>query len=144
MKFFLIFLFFLSSCTKSISFEKKDILIKKKKILVEIADSYDKRSKGLMNRSSLNKNSGMLFVYSSEQNLKFWMKNTKIPLSIAFFNKEKQLLEVIKMPLPKDPNNLIIYQNSSPAKYALEMKLGWFQKNNISIGDKFKFSEDRK
>ena len=61
-----------------------------KRLDVDIVDTDATREKGLMYRKSMPENYGMLFVYDSEQSMNFWMKNTYIPLSIAFFDKEKK------------------------------------------------------
>lgn len=104
---------------------------------VEIADTPSTRSKGLMERDELPEQSGMLFVYPKEELLSFWMKNTRIPLSIGFFDKERRLLQVIDMDISKEKEPSVIYSSYRPAKYALEVQRGWFKKYKIQLGDKF-------
>ena len=115
-----------------------------KVIQAEIADTEEKRKRGLMYRKSLPKDQGMLFVFPSSEPLSFWMKNTYIPLSIGFFNSKKELLEVQEMQpesiLLKEPRRT--YKSRLPAKYALEMNKGWFSKNKIKPGVKFKYLEE--
>ena len=117
-----------------------------KVIQVEIADTKEKRTRGLMYRKSLPKDQGMLFVFPSSQILSFWMKNTYIPLSIGFFNSKRQLLEVQDM----EPESILLkkpretYKSRLPAKYALEMNKGWFSKNKIKPGTKFKYLRSKK
>jgi len=79
----------------------------------------------------------MLFIYSKPEKLSFWMKNTLIPLSIAFFDAEKTLIHLLDM----DPceKNWPIYQSCSEALYALEVPQGWFAKQGIEAGAKFSF-----
>ena len=117
------------------------IQLGQKIIQVEIADTQRKRNRGLMYRKSLPDDQGMLFVFPSSQILSFWMKNTYIPLSIGFFNSKRQLLEVQEMQpesvLLKEPSKT--YKSRLPAKYALEMNKGWFSKNKIKLGTKFKY-----
>ena len=129
--------------TQDTSFLQK-IQIGHKIIQVEVADTAEKRTRGLMYRRSLPKDQGMLFVFPSLQPLSFWMKNTYIPLSIGFFNTKKELLEVQEMQpesvLLKKPRKT--YRSRLPAKYALEMNKGWFSKNKIKPGLKFKYLED--
>jgi uncharacterized protein len=109
-----------------------------KKLQIELANTHETRAKGLMGRTFLKEGNGMLFVYSHEQKLSFWMKNTKIPLSIAFFDKEQKLLEIIDMDVPeKEPPP--IYSSKAPAMYALEVPKGWFEKEKIKVGAKFSF-----
>lgn len=112
-----------------------------KTLTVEIADTMEKRAHGLMFREKLAGDHGMLFIFEGEEPLSFWMKNTLIPLSIGYFDKDKKLIEVHEMvpavageALPKS------YPSSKPAMYALEMPRGWFSKNKITSGAKFEFS----
>lgn len=83
----------------------------------------------------------MLFVYDKQQVLSFWMKNTFIPLSIGFFDRNKKLVDIQDMEpmksIMQEPQ--ISYQSKFPAKYALEMNKGWFKKNQIKLGTRFKF-----
>lgn len=111
-----------------------------KTVTVEIADTPQTRDRGLMGRSSLAPDHGMLFVYEKPQLLSFWMKNTLIPLSIAFFDQEQILLNVEEM-VPSDASSLPIYESRAPALYALEMPSGWFDQNKIRPGTKFTFHE---
>ena len=109
---------------------------------VEIADTPSLQKKGLMHRESIPENHGMLFVYQKPQELCFWMKNTKIPLSIGFFNSAKKLTQVEEMsPQENDSSPLPLIKSKVPCKYALEMPQGWFKKNNISLGDKFTWKD---
>ena len=77
-----------------ISFEKQKIKIGSKIIHVEIAKTPDQHQYGLMNRNSLPENNGMLFIFENEQTLSFWMKNTFIDLSIAYIDKNKQIVDI--------------------------------------------------
>ena len=109
-------------------------------IRVEVADTPETRQRGLMYRESLPKDQGMLFVFPSERPLTFWMKNTTIPLSIGFFNAQRQLLNVHEM----EPESVVVrslrsYESSGPAQYALEMNKGWFSRNKISKGTTFEW-----
>ncbi|MCC5816669.1 MAG: DUF192 domain-containing protein [Leptospira sp.] len=100
-------------------------------IFVEIADTPKRRSVGLMFRKKLEENSGMLFVFPKEDYQSFWMKNTLIPLSIGYFDRDGVLLEVYEM----KPNQTDeVYNSRKKAIYALEMNSGWFSKNNINPG----------
>ncbi len=98
---------------------------------VEIADNEFRRRKGLMFRKSLPSNEGMLFVFEYDQKLSFWMKNTYIPLSVAFIDASGIIREVYDMvPL----NEHIIYSSKHSVRYALEVNKGWFDGNNIAPG----------
>lgn len=105
---------------------------------VEIADTYETRAKGLMGRLELENGSGMLFVYEKPERLCFWMKNTLIPLSIAFFDNEKTLIQILDMD-PPIAEPFVQYRSKAPALYALEVPQGWFQEEKIKPGIKFSF-----
>jgi uncharacterized membrane protein (UPF0127 family) len=93
---------------------------------VEIASTTTEQNYGLMYRTTLALNKGMLFVYSKEQILRFWMLNTYIPLDIIFINNEKVVVGVETMvPEPqKRGESLTIHASKVPAKYALEVNSG--------------------
>ena len=111
-----------------------------KKLTVEIADTDQARSLGLMNREALPKDQGMLFVFTKPRILSFWMKNTKIPLSIAFFDKRQRLINIIDMsPTSLETTYYPTYQSKRAALYALEVNQGWFQENEIVPPMKFSF-----
>lgn len=103
---------------------------------VEIAETNESRAKGLMFRKKLNENYGMLFVFNREEKLNFWMKNTYIPLSIAYINKSGIITEILDMQ-PLDTT--VTYPSQKPSKYALEVSKDWFKINNISAGCRIKF-----
>jgi hypothetical protein len=98
---------------------------------VEIADTDSRRQTGLMYRGSLDENSGMLFVFENEHRLNFWMKNTLIPLSIAYIGRNGLIKDIINM---KPLDTSVTYPSSGPALYAIEVNAGWFKKNNITVG----------
>ena len=114
------------------------VILKEKKIRVEVARSEGEKARGLMFRESLAKEEGMLFVYDREEILSFWMKNTRIPLSIAFIDKNGKILELQDM----EPFSLRTHVSARPAKYALEVNQGWFKKNGIEVGDVIKLPPD--
>lgn len=99
-------------------------------IQVEIADDDAERSKGLMFRESLPENDGMLFVYESSRPLGFWMRNTLIPLDIAYIDEQGRIVDIQQME-PRDETTTF---SKADAMYALEMNVGWFEANGISIG----------
>ncbi len=98
---------------------------------VEIAASETDRQHGLMYRKSLEKNSGMLFVFTRDQYLNFWMKNTFLPLSIAYIGANGTISDMHDME-PLDTS--ITYPSRYPARYALEVNRGWFAANGIVPG----------
>jgi uncharacterized membrane protein (UPF0127 family) len=103
-------------------------------VWVEIADNDAERARGLMGRTALAEDRGMLFVFDEEQTLSFWMKNTLIPLSIAFMDSEGRIVDIQDMkPLDDDPPH---YVSAEPARYALEVNQGFFEERGIKVGDR--------
>jgi len=98
----------------------------------EVAYKKESRIRGLMYRSSMDKNCGMLFVFPETGHHSMWMINTYIPLSIAFLDKNGVILNIIDM----SPHTRTKHTAASEAKYALEMNLGWFSAKNIKAGKK--------
>ena len=118
------------------AFKTLDIQINGINLLVEVAATHEERLLGLMHRKMLPENKGMLFIYPFERIIKLWMKNTSLPLSVAFLNKNKEIINIEKM----EPNQTtVIYKSKDLALYAVEVNQGWFEINKISVGDRFKF-----
>jgi uncharacterized protein len=139
-----VFAFFALTClagTDRPNFKKETIQLGSRIIVVEIAKTPDEMAYGLMFRKNLNRDQGMLFVYSDEQPRSFWMKNTFVPLSIGFFNKNRELIDIQEMsPVKSEIQQFIpTYQSKLPAQYALEMPSGWFKKNKLQANKKIKF-----
>lgn len=130
----------LLSTISTFAVEKKTIKLGGKAIVVEVATTEEEHQKGLMYRKELPENQGMLFIFPSAQIRRFWMKNTFIPLSIAYFDADRKLIEVLDMePVASEMAiNLPHYQSSKPAQYALEMNRGWFSRNKIKPGTELK------
>ncbi|MEO0081678.1 MAG: DUF192 domain-containing protein [candidate division WOR-3 bacterium] len=99
---------------------------------VEVASSEEDRMTGLMFRRSLAPDSGMLFVFEDTAPRSFWMKNTWIPLSIAFIDENRIITDIMEM-TPEDTTTR--YASSRPVVWALEMNAGWFQSHGIRPGD---------
>ncbi len=98
---------------------------------VEIVQDLEARQHGLMNREQLPDNQGMLFVFDTTQILSFWMRNTFIPLDIAFITEAGEIVDILRMePLDESKS----YISSKPALYALETNAGWFEANGIKVG----------
>jgi uncharacterized membrane protein (UPF0127 family) len=113
------------------------------KLSVEIAETESEREKGLMFRRELKDGKGMLFIFEREQPLRFWMKNTFIPLSIGYFNKDKELLEIHDMtPVTSEAQATIPeYPSKHSVQYALEVPKGWFIKNKVELHQKFQLAD---
>ncbi|MDQ3910520.1 MAG: DUF192 domain-containing protein [Actinomycetota bacterium] len=98
---------------------------------VEIADNEAERMKGLMERTELAENAGMLFVFEEEQPRSFWMKNTLIPLSIAYIDAEERIIDTQDM----QPLDETVHRSAGPAMYALEVHQGFFEERGVEVGD---------
>ena len=99
-------------------------------LTAEIAATNEHRSTGLMYRFSLAPESGMLFVFDAPRPLSFWMRNTYVPLSIAFIDSQGTILNIEDM-APKDERST---WSAGSALYALEMRKGWFGQKGIGAG----------
>jgi len=98
----------------------------------ELAVTSTQRYMGLSFRKKLAKDAGMLFVYDREKMLVFTMRNTKIPLSIAYISEDMTINEIQYMDVGPDQ----LFPAKQPARYALEVNQGWFAANDIKPGDK--------
>jgi len=105
-------------------------------LAVEIADSEEERGLGLMFREKLEEGSGMLFVFEDEAPRGFWMKNTKIPLDIVFFDRGKKAVSFVENMEPCAADLCPNYFSEKPAMYALELPAQAVEKYGIKIGDK--------
>ncbi len=110
--------------------------IAKKDLWVEVVDDPRSREQGLMFRKSMPEDEGMLFIFEYSQMQSFWMKNTFLPLDIAFISEQGVIINILTMkPLDEGPR----YRSLAPALYVVETNAGWFGKNGIKAGDKVKF-----
>jgi uncharacterized membrane protein (UPF0127 family) len=101
---------------------------------IEIAQTDEARTKGLMGRESLPEDAGMMFIYFEPTQSGFWMKDTLIPLSIAFIDDEQKIVQIIDMePCTKDP--CPTYTPKSEYTAALEVNMGAFEEWGIEEGD---------
>ena len=103
-------------------------------VRVEIADEPDEQARGLMGRTALGEGRGMLFVFPSEEVRSFWMKDTLIPLSIAYMDDEGRIIDIQDMKaLDDEPPH---YVSAGPARYALEVNKGFFDGRGVEVGDR--------
>jgi hypothetical protein len=102
------------------------------KLVAEVATTPEQTSKGLMHRFSLRPDHGMLFVLDRVEMRSFWMKNTFIPLSIAFIGEDGRIVNIENM-APQDER---LHWSRAPVRYALEMRRGWFAERGIAPGDR--------
>lgn len=107
-----------------------DISIGECRVRTEIANTPELREKGLSRRKRLKAEHGMLFVFQYSRRQRFWMKDTSIPLSIAFISPDGTIFQIEQM----KPYDLSWVTSHSPAKYALEVNQGFFNENGITVG----------
>jgi len=98
----------------------------------ELANDHESRGVGLMFREQLPESSGMLFVYETEGRHAMWMKNTLIPLSVAFIDRQGRIINIEDM----QPQTEDTHAARAPAAYALEVNQGWFKQRGIKPGDR--------
>ncbi len=118
-----------TSCRK----EKPSIVlsINGRPLMVEIARSKKQRQQGLMHRDKLDWNTGMLFIFENDKVVSFWMKDTKIPLSIAFIDKYGKVTDIFDM----KPYSLEAVTSTEKCRYAIEVNKGFFEESGLAVGD---------
>ena len=99
-----------------------------------IANTDATRQTGLMFRQKMEKREGMLFVFPEIGYHAMWMRNTLIPLSVAYMNERGVILSIHEM----QPLSEVSHQSAGPARFALEMNAGWFSSNKVNVGDTIK------
>ncbi len=110
------------------------LTIEGKTVQVEMATTPGQRSHGLMGRTQLPLDNGMLFVYEHELIPAFWMKNTLIPLSAAFIDVQGKIVDIHDM----QPQSLEQHSPTTKILYVLETNQGWFARNRITVGHSVK------
>jgi uncharacterized protein len=108
------------------------LMINGHKLTAEVASTDAHRSTGLMHRRMLPENRGMLFIFPDIALHAMWMMNTYVPLSVAFLDSGGVIINIADM----QPQTRMTHPALKPAKYALEMNLGWFSKRGIKAGAK--------
>lgn len=111
-----------------------------KQIEIEIADNTAERMQGLMHRSSMSFDKGMLFIFDREEEQSFWMKNTKMSLDIIYVNANKEIVSISKhtQPYSKTP-----IPSMKPALYVVETAAGFADRFGVKVGDRIAFSRTK-
>ena len=117
----------ISFAALEMSFEGKNA-----KLNLIISNTDASRRKGLMNQAFLEKNTGMLFIWPSNKKQCMWMKNTSLPLSVAYLSSDRRILEIYDM-VPFSEDSICSMQK---VRMAVEVNQGWFARNQITVGDK--------
>ena len=100
-------------------------------VKAEVAATDETRQKGLMFREKMVANSGMLFVFADIAYHAMWMRNTPLPLAVAFMDQSGKIVSIHEM----QPHTEISHMAAGPVRYALEMNGGWFERNQVKAGD---------
>ena len=123
---------------RGVLFERAQLRINDAQIIaVEIADTSARRTRGLMFRQSLPVSEGMIFLFAADTSGGFWMKDTFVPLSIAYIDSAGMIITIRDM----EPLSTAIVSPSGPFRWALEMNQGWFAANGVAVGDSVRFTE---
>ena len=122
--------FLVASITAAADLPTTVLTVGDHKVTAEVVVTPEQRAVGLMHRFSLKPDHGMLFVFERSEPLSFWMKNTFIPLSIAFIGADGRIVNIEDM----KPQTEDTHWSKGPALYALEMRKGWFAEKGIGPG----------
>ena len=117
--------------------------LKGKRFTVEVAESQEKQALGLMFRESMPDDHGMVFIFPAEGMRSFWMKNTKIPLDIFYFDEDLKLVNVSENTPPCRSSRCPGYPSTGPAKYVLELNAGKAAELGAKPGDELKLHLDQ-
>lgn len=120
-----------ASIAEPLPFKQALVEINGQQLKVELADTWELRARGLMHRTELCQQCGMLFQFEQERLISMWMKNTLIPLDVAYFKQDGEIIDIRQM----QPLDLTSVPSSEPVYYALEMNQGWFAANGVKEGD---------
>ncbi len=133
----------LSCSTKKYQLPVKTLTIQKQDgstvtVQAELAIRQEERNYGFMNRKNIPDGTGMFFVFEKDQVLRFWMKNTPHPLTIAYIDSTGTITDILDM----EPFDLSDVSSSRSVRYALEVPQGWYKKAGVSTGDKVFIDSD--
>lgn len=130
--------FVLGACSPEPSFGKGSLIIQTEsrsvRIRVEVADSSEERARGLMFRDELPPDAGMVFLVEDATSGGFWMKNTRIPLSIAFWDRKQRILSILDME-PCQEDSCPVYYPGVTWTGAVEVNQGFFDLHGVQVGD---------
>jgi len=132
---FLLYLLMLAACSACASGEPS-VVLGGKTFSVEIADSSEEHQLGLMFRDSMPADHGMIFIFPDEAPRSFWMKNTRIPLDIMYFDRDLRMVSISADTPPCRVARCPSYPSVAPAKYVLELNGGSAASLGVGVGDK--------
>jgi len=106
--------------------------IRQQPIEAQLATTPEQRQIGLMHRTQMPQNEGMLFIYQDDAERCFWMRDTPLPLSAAFIDNDGIIVKLVAMQPLTDKSHC----SEQPVRFVLEMPQGWFKKHDISVGER--------
>jgi uncharacterized membrane protein (UPF0127 family) len=118
------------------------VVLNGQRFTVELAESQQKQALGLMFRDSMPDDHGMLFIFPAENFRSFWMKNTRIPLDIMYFDEDLKLVSVAENAQPCRTRRCPSYPSAGPAKYVLELNAGKAAELGVRPGDQLQLRLD--
>jgi len=127
----------LLSCSSGLD-ERIEVVIRGQSFHIEVARTAEQKQQGLMNRKSLGDREGMIFVYETDQHLAFWMKNTTIPLTLAFLSKDGQIMQIEQL----KPLSLKSVVSERAVRYGLELPAGVLEELGVEVGDRIQLPAD--
>ena len=132
-----------SSDGPDVSFHTVTFLPSRVSIRAEAAETDLARQKGLMYRTSLGENDGMIFYFADKANHSFYMYNTRIPLSVIFLDETLRVVDILEMEpcQSQNPGDCPIYTPRAPCRYAIEVNQEFVKKHGIAIGDTAKIAK---
>ncbi len=131
MRWFFLFLGFCANLSMAQGMPVMELTAGFHRIEAEVAATPQSRAQGLMHRKTMDSQRGMLFVFTHDAAHCMWMKNTLLPLSVAFMDANGRILNIAEM----KPRNEENHCAAKPARYALEMNAGWFAQRGLKAGD---------
>jgi uncharacterized membrane protein (UPF0127 family) len=120
------------AASADVAFRTARVKVAGHELKVEVAATDEQRTQGLMFRKNLGPNEGMLFIFDEPAYHAMWMKNTLIPLSVAFVDASGEILNILDM----EPQTLDTHMAAGPATYAIETNKGWFAQKKVKAGEK--------
>ncbi len=140
MRFLLCILVFVT-CT-ACALDGPSVEIGGKQFSVELAQTREEQALGLMYRLEMPTSHGMLFIFPTEQPRSFWMKNTRIPLDILYFDGQLKLVSVALDTPPCKISRCPSYPSNAPARYVLELNAGKVSELGVKLGDRLTIKLD--
>ena len=119
----------------SVTFGQAKVKLANQVYTLEFAANDQQRARGLMYRTELCANCGMLFDFVQSRYVGMWMKNTNIPLDVAYIDPQGIIINIEQM----QPHTLQAHHSDTAVRYAIEMNLGWFAQHKIEAGDSVRF-----